>query len=66
MATQTDQKDWTKECIESIDLKVPNAVRSLVAEQLNGIMQERPFKAGELGKLATALLELPKTDEATE
>ncbi len=66
MATQPEPKDWAKECIDSIDLKVSDAVRNFFAEQLNGVMQERPLKAGELGKLATALLEPPKTGEATE
>lgn len=66
MAEKTDPKGWAEECVDSIDLKVSDAVRDMLAEQLAGVMQDRPLKAGEVGKLATALLEPPKAEEAAE
>lgn len=66
MASQIKPKGWADECVDGIDLKVSDAVRVMLAEQLNGVMQERPLKAGEIGKLATTLLEPPKDDEAKE
>jgi hypothetical protein len=66
MAKQTEPKGWAQECLDGIELEVHTVVRAKLKEQLDGVMRERPLKAGEVSKLATALLELPKNDKAEE
>ena len=66
MVKITESKGWAENCVDGVDLKVSDAVRETLADQLAGLMQERPLKATEVSKLATALLTPRENDEAEE
>jgi hypothetical protein len=64
MSQEAGAKGWAEECVDGVELGVPDAVRATLKDQLKGVMQVRPLKAGEVTKLATALLEAPEEVEA--
>jgi hypothetical protein len=66
MGETPDPKGWAEECVDGVTLEVPDAVRATLKDQLKGVLQDRRLKAGELTKLATALLEPPQGAEVEE